>query len=69
MNWSLLKWYAALLALIWGVFVMALGVSLLALFFFGIVELALGAVGAAAMLKGSLSLYGAYRWFTGGIEE
>lgn len=69
MNWGLLKWYAALLALIWGVFSVAIGGSLLALFFFGIVELSLAVIAIAIVAKGVLSLYGSYRWFTVGVDE
>lgn len=69
MNWSLLKWYAALLALISGLFGLVIGSGLLALFLFGIIELLLGAVGFTIISIGIGLLYVSYRWFTAGISE
>ena len=69
MNWQLLKWYAALLGLTSGLFILVIGSGLLALFLFGIIELSLGIVGITIISIGIALLYVSYRWFTAGVSE
>jgi len=67
MNTGLLMWSVALFALLVSIAVLLLGVGLLALFFFGIIEPTLAIFGVALFLSGVAGFYYLYRWFTAGV--
>lgn len=67
MNTGLLVWSVALFTLLVSIAVTLIGVGLLALFFFGIIELTLALFGTALFLGGGAGFYYLYRWFTVGV--